>query len=88
MGKMTVCVYVCACVRWTEAVMPVSFSNGTDRWSRFGRKAVLISPSLQGEMGQSGQDNLQSLAGKLLERKIFFTLSAGTGLFCVDKLTD
>ena len=47
----------------------VSFCNSTDRWSRFDLKVVLISPSLSGEMGQSGRDNLHSLAGKQLERK-------------------
>lgn len=61
------CVWLC--VWWFEAVMLVSFSNSTDRWNRFDLKVVLISPSLWGEMGQSGWDNLHSLSGKLLERK-------------------
>ena len=33
---------------WVKCMMLVSFSNSTDRWSRFGLKVVLISPLLSG----------------------------------------
>lgn len=80
--------------------MLVSFSNSTDRWSRFGLKVVLISPPLWGEMGKVNE----TTSSHWLERKsselfvpFFFTLrhltsrtkSADSGLclFRVNKLS-